>query len=120
MRRKTIKILIILIIIIGTIMFLHSACYADNFINPDDFKTTGSNDKTAKDAANKILGIIKSVGAIISVAGIALIGIGYMTSSVESKANYKQTMLPYLIGCVILFAGSQIVQIIYDFVNGLG
>lgn len=35
-----------------------------------------------------------------------IIGIKYMTGSLEEKANYKKTMVPYLVGCVILFRSS--------------
>ena len=37
-----------------------------------------------------------------------------MMGSVEEKATYKQTLLPYLIGAILLFTGSLIPQLIYD------
>ena len=52
--------------------------------------------------AGKILGFIKYIGAIISVLALSIIGIKYMFSSVEGKAEYKKTMLPYIIGCFLL------------------
>ena len=41
-----------------------------------------------------------------------------MIASIEDKANYKETMIPYLIGAIMIFAIPQIVGIIYDIVTG--
>ena len=38
---------------------------------------------------------------------------------VEEKAEYKKTMLPYLIGAVLVFATSNLIAIIYKFGQGL-
>ena len=43
-----------------------------------------------------------------------ILGIKYMIGSVEEKAEYKKTMMPYIIGTTILFAASTIVSIIYN------
>lgn len=37
-----------------------------------------------------------------------VIGIKYMSGSIEEKANYKKTMIPYLIGCICIFGASTI------------
>ena len=57
---------------------------------------------------NNILGIIQVVGTIIAVGVLMVIGIKYMMGSAEEKAEYKKTMLPYLIGAIILFAAVNI------------
>ena len=36
-----------------------------------------------------------------------------MLGSVEEKANYKQTLIPYVIGAFVLFMGSTIPNVIY-------
>ena len=43
------------------------------------------------DSAEKVLGVIKYIGIVVSVLGLAIIGIKYMISSVEGKAEYKKT-----------------------------
>ena len=42
-----------------------------------------------------------------------------MMGSAEEKAEYKKTMLPYLIGAVIVFAASILVKWVYDLAKGL-
>ena len=49
--------------------------------------------------------------------GIMLIGIKYMLGSVEEKAEYKKTMIPYIIGCIFIFSISTIVSVIYSLVS---
>ena len=65
--------------------------------------------------ANIIIGIVKYVGIALSVIMLMLLGIKYLTGSIEEKAEYKKTMIPYLIGILLLFAGSTLVSIIYNF-----
>ena len=72
----------------------------------------GSSEKL-KVKAEKVLGIIQTVGIVISVIMLMVIGIKYILSSVEERADYKQTLMPYLIGAVLVFAGTTIPQIIY-------
>lgn len=61
---------------------------------------------------NKVLGIIQVVGTIIAVGVLMVIGIKYMMGSAEEKAEYKKTMLPYVIGALILFAAVNIAAVI--------
>lgn len=61
-----------------------------------------------------IISIISTVGTIISVIALVALGIKYMMGSVEEKAEYKKTLLPYVIGACILFGASTIAGIIYN------
>ena len=36
-----------------------------------------------------------------------------MLGSAEEKANYKQTMIPYIIGVILVFSSSTLVNAIY-------
>ena len=79
----------------------------------------------AKDAAklqnigNTIIGAIRAVGTIISVAVFAVLGIKYMTGSVEERAEYKKTMMPYLIGAFLLFGITTFLGTIVNLVQSL-
>ena len=105
--KKMIKILPILMAVLIVLMtcspVLASGTIAGVPIDPK----TDSADKVAG-IGNNILGIIQVVGTIIAVGVLMVIGIKYMMGSAEEKAEYKKTMLPYLIGAVILFAAVNI------------
>lgn len=67
--------------------------------------------------ANMILGIVRAIGTILSVIMAIMLGIKYLMGSVDEKADFKKTMIPYIVGIVLLFAGSQIVGIIQSLVS---
>ena len=113
---KTSIILILLSIMFYT--FNANITYADDF-NPDIYKpnsekvdTEGEN--VLKNVGQSIVGPIRMVGSFMSVFALILIGIKYMVGSVEEKAEYKKTLLPYIIGCIMVFGIINIVGAIYD------
>lgn len=85
-------------------------------VNPDEFdpsSSTGSN-TLADNIIKTILGGVQGIGSIVSVLALVIIGVKYMLGSVEEKAEYKKTMLPYLVGAILLFLSSNIVGALYD------
>ena len=68
----------------------------------------------------KLVGALQTIGSIISVAALAILGIKYMISSVEEKAKYKETMIAYVIGCLLVFGISNVTSIIYNLVINMG
>ena len=111
------KYIIIITIAIILIAFLAPHILAANYnidVNSAKPNTTPGSDPLLEQRINMVLGYIQSIGSIISVIVLTIIGIKYMIGSVEEKAEYKKTLIPYFIGAVLLFAGANIVQIIYD------
>lgn len=64
--------------------------------------------------ANQYIYIIQVVASFVSVICMIVLGIKYLTASIEQKAQYKKTLLPYIIGAAIVFASTNILAIIYD------
>ncbi len=71
------------------------------------------------DMGATLIGIIRVIGIIVTVVTLMILGIKYMTGSVQEKADYKKTMIPYLIGVALFFSLSQIIPIIIDFASTL-
>lgn len=92
-----------------------STTSSSQIINPDTYtpKTDTSGDASLTGAASAVLTTIRAIGVVASVIILAIIGLKYMIGSVEEKAEYKKTMIPYIIGALLLFAGTQLVQYIY-------
>lgn len=63
---------------------------------------------------NNIVAIIQVVGIVIAVIVLLVIGIKYMMGSASEKAEYKKTMIPYIVGAVLIFAGTSLVRVIYS------
>ena len=83
----------------------------------DQYKGNGEDAPQFIAKANVIVSVIEAVGVILSVIILILIGIKYMLGSVEERADYKKTMIPYLIGAFLVFTVSLIPQIIYKFME---
>lgn len=114
---KTIKIISVLIIAMMLIMAT-TAVFATT---PEDIggKIDTSNTDKITDIGGQVLGVIRVIGTIISVGGMLLLGIKYIMGSVEEKAEYKKSFIPYFIGCILLFAASNLAQMIYTWANNI-
>ena len=112
------KILFTLIINIFIISNMFSVVFAD--VSPGDYKPSIIKDSEYKTAFNKagiILGAIRNVSAVVAVIALMIIGIKYMIGSVEERAEYKKTMIPYIIGCILVVSTTTIVSFIYNAVK---
>jgi len=79
--------------------------------------TTGASKIT--ELGGKIVGIIQTVGSVAAVVVLIILGIKYMMGSTEEKAEYKKTMIPYVIGAILIFAASNIASMVYNAAKGL-
>ena len=64
-----------------------------------------------------VIGVIQAVGMSTAVITLTVIGIKYILTSPEGKAEVKKQMYPYIIGCILLFAGSGLVGVIANVAN---
>lgn len=109
--------MLVIFMIIASFTYQVQALGLDALGNPDEYVQSTDNNQAAINIANIIVWIIRTVGIAISVLMLTIIGIKYIMGSVEEKAQYKQTMWPYVIGAVLIFAGSSVVTIIYNIMN---
>ena len=68
---------------------------------------------------NQIITILTIVGTVASVIVLIVLGLKYMMGSAEEKAEYKKTMMPYVIGAALVFAASAIAGILYNFLSNV-
>lgn len=67
----------------------------------------------------QIVGTLQVVGTVIAVLILIVLGIKYMMGSAEEKAEYKKTMMPYIIGALLIFAAVTIANMVYNFTSTL-
>ena len=48
---------------------------------------------------------------------LVVLGIKYMMGSAEEKAEYKKTMIPYVVGAILIFLAPMIANMIYTLVQ---
>lgn len=119
------KKIIIPIALICTIIFVFMfattsfATNPDPVTNPDLYKPTdtGSSSSEFTKKAGAVLGLLKYLGIIIAVVVLAIIGINYMLSSVEGKAEYKKKILPYVLGCFLIGGISLVLGLVADVIK---
>ena len=116
--KKTMRIICAVVIALTVVMSLCNVCFALNVneINPNNgsIKTDGG---MAKVGSN-IAAIIRNVGIVLAVVILMILGIKYMMGSAEEKAEYKKTMIPYIVGAILIFASTTIVNVVYNIANG--
>lgn len=114
---KKSKVIVLILIMISLIIFPLTINATGYQIDPDDYKTNGPKAEEVKHMytfGGSIAGIIRIAGTIVSAGTLIIIGIRYVVASVDEKAEYKERMLPYIIGAVLLFGASNIVNILYE------
>ena len=118
MNKKIIKVITMLVIMLTICAIAFNILAVD--ITPGE--VTGA-DATAKvtgidTLGNNIVKILQTVGVVLSVIILIVLGIKYMMGSAEEKAEYKKSMMPYVIGAALIFAASALAQVIYNFFSG--
>ena len=109
---KKLKFISIFVIILS---ILFSCCYVVYGFGIEDLDgSTNVNGTKIATVGNQVLSIVTTIASIVSVIVIIVLGIKYMAGSVEEKATYKKSMMPYLIGALLAFAASGIYKIIYN------
>lgn len=86
---------------------------AESFVESAD-PNINFKDEDLESPSTLIYNVLSSIGIIISLAVGGILGIKYMMTSVEEKAEVKETILPYLIGCFIIFGAFGIWKIIIN------
>ncbi len=66
---------------------------------------------------NQIVTIVSVVGSLAAVIVLVVLGIKYMMGSADERAEYKKTLMPYVIGAALVFAASAIAGMVYNFAN---
>ena len=108
MKRKIFFILIIFILMICSTHIVQASTISNIIQGADGFITNGSSsDMIAGDKIKNLSDIIYNVllilGTVIAVIVGSVLGIQFITGSVEQKAKVKDSLIPFVIGCVVIF-----------------
>ena len=116
--RKTIKITGILLSIMMIIMFLTTnVMAADEIIK--GMEPSYTDNSGIGTIGGKIVNVISTAGVVVAVIVLLVLGIKYMMGSASEKAEYKKTMIPYLVGAILIFGASAITKVVVALGSGL-
>ena len=113
MKKMCVKIFIITLIIITFVNCNFSYSIKTGF---GELTVTDKSVLTteATNVFNNVIHVVSLTGSGISVIALIVLGIKYMMGSLEEKAQYKKTLLPYVIGACLVFGASVITSILYN------
>ena len=119
--KKLWKKLTMLAITISGMMYSTLSLAAPNGVDPNIFETkAGTNAATAvKGFGNNILGMVSTGASVLAVIILIVLGIKYMMGSAEEKAEYKKTMIPYIVGAALIFGASVIANVVFEFFSNI-
>lgn len=116
---KIVSILLMVMMLVSISVSSFAAGKAGSMIQPNGVTATPPKTESISNVGNSIVGIIQTIGIIISVITLIVLGIKYMMGSAEEKAEYKKTLLPYVIGAALIFAASVFAQLLYNMFTGI-
>lgn len=92
---------------------------AKNFIGKakDDIGTI--EETSLQNFSNVFYNIFLTVGTAIAVIAGTIIGIKYMLGSVEEQADVKKMLVPYVVGCIVVFGSFGIWKLVIEIMNNL-
>ena len=115
---KKIKILLTVLL---TVLFVFSLIVDSFAVAPNQVGVNTNVNGTTEvlNIGQQIIGILQTIGVVLSIIILIILGIKYMMGSAEEKAEYKKTMIPYIVGAVFIFAASALANMIYNFIIGI-
>ncbi len=109
-KKITIVFLISLVLILCTASCTYGVTGIYNNLTPD----TG-----VSNIAQAILGVIRGIAGVTAAVGTIVLGIRYVYSAPGEKAEIKKKMIPFIIGAVLIFGATVLVDTVYQVAKGL-
>ena len=91
----------------------------DSFIQAGKNGSAKIDKGSLQNASSSIYNILLICGMIVAVLIGAILGIKFMIGSVEEKAEIKAALVPFVIGCIVVFGAFGIWKIVVTVGNNL-
>lgn len=126
---KSKVMIIILLIVINIIFFNINVVQAESFSDVisggDSFIEAGKqgnasiDESKLKNTSGMLYNILLISGMCVAVVISAVMGIKFMLGSVEEKAQIKDSLIPFIIGCIVVFGAFGLWKIFVTIGNSL-
>lgn len=118
--KKTVKVCATLLLVTMIVLSIIVPVFgASGAIDPKGIKGNEVTTTSMESIGGQIVTIVSVAGSIISVIVLVVLGIKYMMGSAEEKAEYKKTLMPYIIGAILVFAASAFSGVIFNFASNI-
>ena len=117
MSKKVMKICSILLMAIMIVTSLSQLVFASD-INASIFEPTETAaEEPVKKAIGAAIRIVQIVGVGVAIIMLVVLGIKYITSAPNEKADIKKSLMYYVVGALLVFAASGVLEIVRKFVT---
>lgn len=123
MLKKSMKIVVAVLIAIAIVVTLSNVAFAG--VNIESGWTTAQGKITGGDSTNAsasvgrmasaIISVTQVVGMAVAVIMLIVLAIKYISAAPSDKADIKKHAVVYVVGAVVLFAASGILEIVKQF-----
>ena len=114
--KKTVKVCATLLLVTMIVLSIIVPVFGTSgAIDPKDIKGEDVKTTSMETIGGQIVTIVSVAGSIISVIVLVVLGIKYMMGSAEEKAEYKKSLMPLVIGIVIVMMATTLVSFVYNF-----
>lgn len=115
LNKKVMKVLSIVLLVVVVFMTMGNSVFA---AVTDDFNQDSTiTNPEAKTLANTILGALTWLGVAIAIGMLIYLGIKYVTSSPDGKADLKGKLGVYILGLVLILGATGIVKFLETTIN---
>ncbi len=105
---KILTVILLVAMVLTTFTTVVKASYSDQVDGLFDVDAEGT--ENIMNVGGNIVSIVTTIGIIVAVVVLLVLGIKYMMGSASEKAEYKKTMIPYLVGALLIFGASAIAK----------
>lgn len=91
----------------------------DNFIDMGKNQGSKIDATNLQSASNTLYNILLGIGVFLAVAVGMYLGTKFMLASAEDKAKVKESLIPYIAGCVVIFGAFTIWKLAITLLSGI-
>ena len=130
MKKMLFKVCLITLLILCNLSVYSTTCMADGSLddvmnNGTSFLNAGSESSTMidqndlKSLSNFISGVLLTIAIGVTVITGAIMGLNFITQSIEEKAKVKESMIPWVIGIIVSFGAFTIWEVAVNLFQSL-
>lgn len=130
MKKMLFKVCLITLLILCNLSVYSTTCMADGSLddvmnNGNSFLNAGSESSTMidqndlKSLSNFISGVLLTIAIGITVITGAIMGLNFITQSIEEKAKVEESMVPWVIGIIVSFGAFTIWEVAVNLFQSL-
>ena len=92
---------------------------ANSFLSEAENQDEAISDTNLQSFSRTFFNIFFEIGVIVTVIVGIILGIKFITSSTEEKANVKEALVPYVVGCIIVYGAFGIWKLAITLLQGV-